>query len=254
MAREFRVRHEQQLPAAPEHVWNAVATGAGNLCWLYPMEVEPRVGGAVSRGAGKVVAWEPPHRLVCRATKDDGFSSTLGYHIEERADGAAALRMDIHWVHEGTVDDGWDTRADAAEKHVAFYQHSLAQYLTHFAGRPAGYIKAERAAPAADAKTFTALRTRLGLAGDASAGDTVTLPLPGKNGEPGGAEDAVVDYLSRDFVGLRTADGLYRFFDGSAWNWPVWLGHHLFADDAATKAGRERAARAWSRWLDALPS
>src|ERR1041384_2017826 len=52
MARELEVLREQDLPATPEQVWDAVATGAGNLGWLYPMEVEPRVGGKGTRGGG----------------------------------------------------------------------------------------------------------------------------------------------------------------------------------------------------------
>ncbi|MGW5347099.1 hypothetical protein [Streptomyces sp. HUAS TT3] len=44
MAREFEVRREQDLPATPEQVWDAVATGTGtgtgtgNLGWLHPMD------------------------------------------------------------------------------------------------------------------------------------------------------------------------------------------------------------------------
>ncbi|MEU9117347.1 SRPBCC domain-containing protein [Streptomyces sp. NPDC048483] len=245
MAREFRVRREQVLPVAPEQVWKAVATGAGNLGWLYPMEIEPRVGGTVSRGSATVVTWAPPHRFACRSADDNGFSNTLSYTIHGREDGAAGLSMGIHWVHEGTVDDGWDTRADAAEKHIDFYQHSLAQYLRHFDGRPATYVKATRPSPPTASDTFTAVRKRLGLAEDAAVGDTVRMDVPH---ELGGPVEALVDFLSDDFIGLRTGDGLYRFYNGSVWNWPLWLGHHLFADDVGD-ADEERAAQAWHAWL-----
>ncbi|MER7463213.1 SRPBCC domain-containing protein [Streptomyces sp. NPDC097981] len=243
MAREFRVRREQDLPAAPDQVWNAVATGAGNLGWLYTMEIEPRVGGAVSRGGGTVVEWEPPHRFACRVARDDGFSNTLSYRIEQGEGGTSRLSMGIHWVHEGVVDDGWDTRADAAEKHVDFYQHSLAQYLTHFADRPAVYVKADRPETTTDPGDFAALRRRLGLSGDTAPGDRLSLDLPDRNGSP---VDVVVDYLAHDFVGLRGPDTLYRFFDGSSWNWPIWLGHHLFAKDT----DEQHAAQAWTTWLN----
>ncbi|MDH6127505.1 SRPBCC domain-containing protein [Kitasatospora sp. GP82] len=245
MAREFQVRREQDLPATPEQVWHAVATSAGNLGWLYPMEIEPRVGGAVSRGDATVVEWQPPRLFAVRATRDGGFSNTLTYRIEPGDAGAAHLRMGIHWVHEGVVDDGWDTRADAAEKHVDFYQHSLAQYLTHFADRSAVYVKANRSGPTADPGEFAALRRHLGLAEDTAVGSRLSLDLPGAPGAPGGPVDVVVDYLSRDFVGLRGPDALYRFFDGSSWNWPIWLGHHLFAKDV----DEQRAEQAWTDWL-----
>lgn len=145
MAREFEVRREQDLPATPEQVWHAVATGTGNLGWLYPMEVEPHVGGKVTRADGTVVVWEPPHHFAVRVALDDGFSNTLTYRIEPLDGGTSHLRMGIHWVHTGVVDDTWDTKADAAEKHVDFYQHALAEYLRHFAGRPVVYVKAAAA-------------------------------------------------------------------------------------------------------------
>ncbi len=170
-----------------------------------------------------------------------GFSNTLSYTVDGRADGTAGLRMGIHWVQEGEADAGWDTRADAAEKHVDFYQHSLEQYLRYFAGRPAVYVRAARSEAPADAGAFAALRGRLGLPEDAAAGDTVRLAPEGVD-----PLDAVVDYLTPDFIGLRTADGLYRFYNGSAWNWPIWLGHHLFAADA----DEEAAGKAWNAWLD----
>ncbi|CAL9657463.1 SRPBCC domain-containing protein [Streptomyces sp. enrichment culture] len=245
MAREFEVRREQDLPAPPERVWDAVATATGNLGWLYPMEVEPRVGGRVTRGDSTVVAWEPPSHFVVRAAQGDDFSNTLTYRVDPADDGTSRLRMGIHWVHTGVVDDSWewDTKTDAAEKHVDFYQHSLAEYLRHFAGRPAVYVKASRAERTTDPADFAALRRRLGLHDASSVGDRLTLHLPGPDGGP---TEVVVDWLNPDFVGLRGPDALYRFFNGSTWNWPIWLGHHLFAEDAED----EPATKAWNAWLN----
>ncbi|MER7468158.1 hypothetical protein [Streptomyces sp. NPDC097981] len=89
MAREFEVRREQDLLATPEQVWDAVATGPGNLGWLYPMEAEPRVGGKATRGDATDVAWEPPRHFAVRATQDGGFSNTLTYRIEPGDGGRA---------------------------------------------------------------------------------------------------------------------------------------------------------------------
>jgi len=55
-----------------------------------------------------------------------------------------------------------------------------------------------------------------------------------------------VDWLSPDFVGLRGPSALYRFFNGSTWNWPIWVGHHLFAEHA----DEQQAAQAWNAWLN----
>ncbi|MCX4765825.1 SRPBCC domain-containing protein [Streptomyces sp. NBC_01275] len=261
MPREFRVRREQVLPATPEQVWNAVATGEGNLGWLYPMEIEPRVGGTVSRGQATVVEWAPSRRLACRSDGENGFSNTLDYTVEAQGDTGTRLSMGIHWVHPGSPDDGWDTRADAAERHFDFYRHSLAEYLRHFAGRPARYVKAVRPDPAAPG-ALTAVCERLGMTGPVRAGDTVKIVLPHQAGAavgspvgsavgpPAGAPaeavvEAVVDRFDAGFLGLRTGDALYRFFDGSPWDWPLWLGHHLYAPDVDP----EDATRAWDEWL-----
>jgi uncharacterized protein YndB with AHSA1/START domain len=242
MPREFRVRRERILPAAPEQVWNALTTGEGNLGWLYPMEIEPRVGGAASRGSATVTEWEPPRRFACRTADQNGFTNTLSYAVEPHGDGRATLSMGIHWVHTGTPDDGWETRADAAEKHVDFYQHSLAEYLRHFAGRPAVYVEATRPRPPAGTGTFTAVHERLGVPATAAAGDTLKVTLPHQRG---GTVEATVDFRDTDFLGLRTDDALYRFYDGGSWDWPVRLGHHLFAPDADA----DHATRAWDAWL-----
>jgi hypothetical protein len=244
MTREFEIRRERELPATPEQVWEAVATGPGNLGWLFPMEIEPREGGVVSRGPCTVTVWDPPRRFGCRYENEDGFSNNLEYLIDMRDGGNTVLRTGIHWVHRGTVDDGWESRADAADKHTDFHHHTLEQYLKYFSGRPATYVQAQGPADSTDANAFPVLRRGLGLTGDIAEGDTVRVTLP----ELDSLDDAVVDYLSPHFIGLRTADGLYRFLDGNPWGWPVRLSHHLFADNA----DQDKAEHAWRVWLDAV--
>ncbi|WP_345524397.1 hypothetical protein [Streptomyces echinatus] len=36
------------------------------------------------------------------------------------------------------------------------------------------------------------------------------------------------------------------FFNGSSWNWPIWLGHHLFAEDT----DEQQATRRGTPWLN----
>lgn len=241
MSWEYLIRREHQLPVTPEQLWQAVATDAGNRGWLYPMEIEPRVGGRVSRGPATVLHWEPPAHFACRHTDEEtGFSNTLSYRIEPGPDTGSTLRFSIHWQHPGAADDNWNLRADAATRHSDFYHHSLAEYLRHFAPRPAHYIRAYRPGPDPDPDAFPRLLDRLGVPADATAGDRVALR---PDGLP--ALDAVLDHRSPDFLGLRTEDGLYRFFNGHSWNWPTWLGHHLF--DESTDP--DEAAHRWTEWL-----
>lgn len=241
MAWEFKIRRERALPASPEQVWEAVATGSGNLRWLFPMEIEPWEGGVVSRGPCTVTIWDPPRRFGCRYESEDGFSNNLTYDIDSRNGTSSVLRTVIHWVHRGVVDDGWDLRADAADKHTDFYHHTLEQYLRYFNGRPATYLQAQRSAAPAEAQEFSVFRRELGITDDVTEGDAVRLALQGLD-----PLDAVVDYLIHPFIGLRTADGLYRFFAGDPWRWPSRLSHHLFAEDI----DQEKIQLAWQMWLD----
>lgn len=243
MAQELEIRRENELPAAPEQVWKAVTTGPGNLGWLFPMEIEPWEGGAVSRGPCTVTVWDPPRRFACRRETKEGFSATLEYVIEARDDGSSTLRAVIRWVNRGIIDDGWETKADAAEKTCDFYYHTLGQYLRYFSGRPATYVEAEQPAASTEANAFTVLRRGLGLTDDAVEGHAVRLAVPGLD-----PLDVVVDYLSAYFIGLRAADGLYCFFGRNAWGWPIVLRHHLFADDVE----QEKTEQAWRRWLDGV--
>ena len=82
--------------------------------------------------------------------------------------------------------------------------------------------------------------TRRLVSGTGVLGDPVHLT-------PDGLEelDGVVDWLSRDFLGVRTDDGIYRFMHISVFGGPTGVGHHIFADglDQAETEG------AWEDWL-----
>ena len=203
MPREFECRREVLLPASPEQVWEAVATTAGNAAWLFPNEIAPDGSGAR--------VWEPPHHFALRMEQGDWFNA-LDYLIEARDGGTALLR----YVHSGIFVDDWDTQFDAVQQHTDFYLHTLGEYLAHFNGRPVTYIGGGPGglqAPGATAGPdgFTRLRQALGLGTDVARGDRVAL-------EPEGLAplEGVVDYLTANFIGVRTDDALYRFFGRNA--------------------------------------
>ncbi|MGH3873024.1 MAG: SRPBCC domain-containing protein [Pseudonocardiaceae bacterium] len=243
MTEEFEIRRCNELPAGSEQVWDAVATGPGNLGWLYPMEIEPCEGGMVSGGLATVTVWDPPRRFALRHDGEDGLSVALEYRIEARDNGGSVLHTVVRRVHSGIVGDEWKTHTDAADKHTDFYHHTLEQYLRYFSGQSATYLEAHGPAAATRANAFTVLRRQLRLVDDVTQGDAVRLVLTGFD-----PLEAVVDYLSPLFIGLRTEDALYRFFGGNAWGWPVGLRHHLFARDV----DRDKAEQAWQLWLDGV--
>jgi hypothetical protein len=233
MPREFECRREVVLPADPEAVWAAVATAAGNAAWLFPNEIAPDGSGAA--------VWDPPHHFAVRQEAGDWFNA-LEFLIEGR-DGATTV---LRYAHSGVIMDDWDTQFDAVSQHTDFYLHTLGEYLRYFNGRPATYIgghpgglqgSADSAAP----DGFVRIKQALGLSAAVASGDAVTLT-------PAGLAPiaAVVDYSTPNFLGLRTDNGLYRFFGRNAFGGPVGFSAHLFD----TAIDTEAVSAAWQGWLD----
>ena len=244
MAEEFKISRENELPATPEQVWDAVTTGPGARAWLAPMKIEPKVGGTVSHGPSTVTIWDPPRRFACRhENKNKGLSLVVEHLIEARDDNTTVLRTIIRRAYSGVIPDNWETQTDASDKHTTFNLHTLAQYLQYFRGRPVTFVRAQGPAAATEANAFMVLRRGLGLPDDVAEGDSVRLAP-----EVLDRLDAVVDYLSAYFIGLRTADGLYRFFGNNAWGMPVFVTLHLFTDNV----DKNKTTQAWRLWLSTI--
>ncbi|GHH73801.1 hypothetical protein GCM10018793_13210 [Streptomyces sulfonofaciens] len=236
MAKEFEIVRAFEVDASPEQVWEAITTGTGG--WLWPMEYEPREGGAAPFG-GTVTRWEPGHRLTSRVENPEGVGgqtlNELDNTIEARDDGRRAW---VRYVHSGIFTDDWDNQYDGANQHTDFYLHTLRQYLAHFSGRPVAFATVQGPGASAAPDAFTAVGRALGLAEDAGEGTEVRARGP----EP---LDAVVDYRTPHFIGLRTGTALYRFFGRNRWGAPVGVSVHDFAPGA----DGERNGAAWEEWL-----
>jgi hypothetical protein len=228
MGKEFEIRREVELPATPEEVWEAVATGPGTASWLFPEDPGPN----------DLVESDRPRRYAVRTEGEGGWFNAIEFVIEAREGGTAVLR----YVHSGVLEEeSWDDQYDAADGHTDFYLHTLGQYLEHFAPKTASYvgggpggIMGPEASMTPDA--FEKLKSELGAS---SEGDRVSLP--------NGGGDGVVDYATDHFLGVRTGDALYRFFGRNAFGGPVGMSIHHFGDvdvDATT--------RDWSEWLNGV--
>jgi hypothetical protein len=238
MNRTFELHRTVELNATPDQIWQAVATGAGQQAWMFPTggEIPSAVGETIM---GHVVeAFDPPHHFRVHLDGENGFFNTLEYVIEGR-DGSTTV---LHYLHSGVITEDWDHQYDAVDQHTDFYLHTLGQYLSHFAGRPAAYVGAEGPQGSSAPHAFEAVQRQLGVA-EAAEGERVTLAIPGL-----APIEGVVDYRRHAFLGIRSEDALYRFFGRNAFGMPIGLGHHLFAADVDQEAQQQ----AWSSWLSGV--
>ncbi|MCW3040767.1 MAG: hypothetical protein JWM31_2672 [Solirubrobacterales bacterium] len=236
MSRPFEVTREVDLPAAPDDVWTAITSETA--AWQFP------VGPPLTGAGGPVQTFEPPHRLVVRMESPDGTFNALDFTVEARDGGTAHLR----YVHSGILAEEWADQYDAIGPHTDFYLHTLGEYLEHFRGRPVTYVGQpssgiEGPAAAGEADAMDTLRAALGLGADATAGD----PVHARLGESGPL-DGVLDHASDAFLGVRTDDGLYRFFGRNHFGGVVGMSAHLFTPsvDATTREAQLQA------WLDGV--
>jgi RNA polymerase sigma-70 factor, ECF subfamily len=245
---KFELHKQVELDASPEQVWQAIATGPGISSWFMgPHEIEPRAGGKITLTIGDfseqstITVWDSPTRLAYRGAEGaDGSFHAMEYLIEAREGGSTVLRF----VHSGFLSDDWGAEFQDQTSHGwDMYLHTLAQYLKYFPGRPGTYVYAEGPATEKGQDTWTVLIEALGLAGPVNNGDRLRLTPEGLTPIEG-----IVDYVYdapeyREFLGVRSDDGLYRFHGGCG---QISVGHHLFAENMSG----EEAAKAWQEWLN----
>lgn len=243
MTHPFEIELETTLPADPQQVWEAIATGPGIDSWFMGRnEVEPREGGtAVMETGGQreeavITAYEPGKRFASRtATAENGRFMAFEYLIEGREQGSTVLRV----VHSGALGDDWQDEYDALRRGWPFHLHTLREYLAHFAGRTGVPVFA--VAPVAGLSTEemqAALIRALALPTPVAVGARAHVEpagLPPLEGEVVWADD--------ERITVRSADGLYTFH-----HYPgvMLMFHHLFQPET------EGAEAAWQQWLTGL--
>jgi uncharacterized protein YndB with AHSA1/START domain len=242
MGRQFEQHHAAEVPATPDEVWAAIATGPGISSWFMGRnDVTAGVGGAVRTAFGEytpeleITGWDPGRRFAYRSGRaPDGRFIAYEFLIEGRAGGSTVLR---------TVTSGFLPGEDWAEEFEAMtlggelYFGTLAEYLTYFPGRFATPVTAFGPPGTSWSRDLASLCRELGLTGSPAPGDPVRLP-----GAVRPAHGTV--YLANAHaIGVRAPDALYRFMRG--FGKPVIAAHHLFG----AGADPDRAQRAWEAWL-----
>jgi uncharacterized protein YndB with AHSA1/START domain len=250
MGHQFEQHQDAGVPASPDDVWAAIATGPGIDSWFMGRnEVQPGAGGTVRTVFGEyapelaITAWDPARRFAYRSGEaPDGRFIAYEFLIEGRAGGSTVLRTVTSGFLPG---DDWADEFEAMTLGGEMYFRTLVEYLTprppplaSFTGRFATPVTAF-GPPGTDwARELASLCRGLGLAGSASRGDRARFAVDGS-----GPTEGVVYFANAHTIGIRTRDALYRFLRG--FGKPVIAAHHLFAPDADPG----QAQQAWESWL-----
>jgi uncharacterized protein YndB with AHSA1/START domain len=249
MGQPFAQDHAADVPASPDQVWAAIATGPGIDSWFMGRSevrrgAEAGAGGTVRTVLGEyapeldITDWDPPHRFAYRSGQaPDGRFIAYEFLIEGRAGGSAVLRT----VTSGFIPgDDWAEEFEAMRLGGELYFRTLVEYLAHFAGRFAVPVTAFGPPGTGWARDRELLCRGLGLIGSPARGDRVRFAA-----DDIGPVDGVVYFANAHAIGVRTQDALYRFLRG--FGKPAMAAHHLFAADA--RQNPLRAQQAWATWL-----
>lgn len=250
-----RIEVEIEVPATPEQVWQAIATGPGITAWFMPAEVDGRIGGSVTlhhdadaSSTGTITGYEPPHRFAYQE-RPEGFvpgedppDIATEFLVEARGGGSCVVRVVMSGFGDG---DAWDR---AIESFTAGWRQalgSLGLYLTHFRGEPVASVNAGTMVKA-EGEVWPRLTGALGLPAAPAPGERVATTGPGA--------PALAGTVARTGDGMLTlllehpARGIGLVGAGGAGEQVfVTVRAQLFGPDAAGIAAREQSA--WRDWL-----
>jgi uncharacterized protein YndB with AHSA1/START domain len=240
MGHQFEAEQQVEVPATPEQVWAAIATGPGIDSWFMGRN-EVRPGETVRMAFGgyapehRVTAWEEGSHLAYGGeAAPDGRFIAHEFLIEGRAGGSTVLRMVTSGFLPG---DDWADEYEAMQAGGALFFATLVTYLTHFAGRTATPITAFGPIVPDWGSAWAALHAELGLSAPPAKGDQVRLRADGLP-----PIDGAVYFTNPQTLGLRTPDAMYRFVQGFQGGMVAM--HHLF-----TEVDQADTERAWQHWL-----
>jgi uncharacterized protein YndB with AHSA1/START domain len=243
MGQPFEQERDAEVPASPEEVWAAIATGPGIDSWFMGRnDVRPGLGGTVRTQVGDytpeldITAWDPPRRFAYRSGQaPDGRFIAYEFLIEGDAGGSTVLRT----VTSGFIPgDDWADEYEAMNLGTELYFRTLAEYLTWFRGQFAVPVTAIGPPGTSWERDRKLLLGALGLPGSAAAGDRVRFTAAET-----GPVDGVLYFTNANTIGVRTPSAFYRFLRG--FGKPVVASDQLFAPDA----NPQHAERAWESWL-----
>jgi uncharacterized protein YndB with AHSA1/START domain len=169
---------EIEVAGTPEEVWRAIATGPGISSWYVPHTVEEREGGAASASfgpgpemqiAGRVAAWDPPHRVVF-VGDDGGEGLAFEWLIEARAGGTCIVRLVNTGFGSG---EDWDAQYDGMSEGWLLFLLNLKLHLQHFRGQTATAELPSAMWAGPRHETWVTLTAALGVSATPAVGDRI---------------------------------------------------------------------------------
>ncbi|MET9002171.1 SRPBCC domain-containing protein [Amycolatopsis sp. NPDC004169] len=237
MGHEFELTDLADVAATPEQVWEAIATGPGIDSWFMGRnEVEGGTGGTVRGAFGeyrpefRIGEWEPPRKLAYGATAPDGRRIAYEFLVEGRDGGSTVIRCVTSGFLPG---DDWEDEFEAMTAGGALFFRTLAEYVTHFAGRTATPVTAF-GPPVADwDEAWARLGAELGLPARPAEGDRVRI-----------GQEGIVYAVNDQTVGVRTPEAMFRFVRG--FHGAMVACHAVFTPGAAADVEE----KTWGDWLN----
>ncbi len=178
MGHRFAQHKEAEVPASPDEVWAAIATGPGIDSWFMGRnEVEAGAGGAVRTVFGEyapeleITEWDPARRFAYGSGQaPDGRFIAYEFLIEGRAGSSTVVRTVTSGFLPG---DDWADEFEAMTLGGELYFRTLVEYLTYFAGRFAVPVTAFGPPGTSWSRDRSLLCRELGLAEPPEPGDPV---------------------------------------------------------------------------------
>jgi uncharacterized protein YndB with AHSA1/START domain len=249
---------EVKVSGTPEEVWRAIATGPGISSWYVPHTVEEREGGAATASfgegpdmqvSGRVVAWEPPHRVVF-----DGGEGVPGlafeWLVEAREGGTCIVRLVNTGFGSG---DDWDAQYDGMSEGWKLFLLNLKLHLEHFRGQEATAMLPMAMWTGSREATWARLTRALGIAASPTVGERIVVHVPGAPRLVGTVVDAaswrvalVLDepcggtaFIAAEGTGEQTGVSIWSYLYGSNRDeiarrdqpcWQTWLADHAIGE------------------------
>ena len=243
---------EIEVSGTPEEVWRAIATGPGISSWYVPHVVEERQGGAATASfgpgpemqiAGRVAAWEPPHRIVF-----DGGNADEGLAFEWLVEGRDGGTCIVRLVNSGFAGgEEWDAQYDGMAEGWLLFLLNLKLHLEHFRGQTATAMLPMATWPGSRDDAWTKVLGELGLPVQPRAGQRLEVtaagapPLAGTVAEVAPRRLALIVDQPAPGTAFIAAEG-----HGDQTGVSIWS--YLYGAEGAAAVARDTAR--WQAWLD----